>query len=200
MGARTERKLCLNEEDEAGEGGRRVARELRRFMEELRTRGSSESESPWDEDDEETSTIGHHMESRCASADSQTRCRQGGLDPARPLTLSCCCRIASKLRQIEQVLARHNGEPDASGAASAASKHEGNSNAQEGRRSGAQPSSIARRDAPQPIARRDAPHHARSQCSSLNSLAQGMQFHKAPVLPRHGASLSFQTSGMKWFS
>jgi hypothetical protein len=193
MGARTERKLCLNEEDEAGEGGRRVARELRRFMEELRT--SSESESPWDEDDEETS-----MESRCASADSQTRCRQGGLDPARPLTLSCCCRLASKLRQIEQVLARHNGEPDASGAASAASKHEGNSNAQEGRRSGAQPSSIARRDAPQPIARRDAPHHARSQCSSLNSLAQGMQFHKAPVLPRHGASLSFQTSGMKWFS
>jgi hypothetical protein len=78
MGTRTTRKLCLNEEDEAGEGGRRVARELRR-LKELCTRGSSESASPWDDDDdtvvqryfEETSTIGHHMKSRCASADSQ---------------------------------------------------------------------------------------------------------------------------------
>jgi hypothetical protein len=190
MGARTERKLCLDEEDE---DGRCVLRELSRLGgPDWGTSGSSECESPWDDDDErvlprnfeETSTIGHHMESRCVSADAQTRWRQGGLDAARPLTLSCCCRLASKLRKIEQV-------PPASGAASATSKHEGNLNAQEGRRSGAQPSSIARRDDPQ---------HAPSQGSSLDSLAKGLQFHKAPVLPRHGASLSFQTSGMKWFS
>ena len=90
MGTRTTRKLCLNEEDEAGEGGRRVARELRRLAE-LCISGSSESESPSDDDNTvvqrhfgATSTIGHHMKSRCASADAQTRCPQGGLDAARP--------------------------------------------------------------------------------------------------------------------
>ena len=84
MGTRTTRKLCLNEEDEAGEGGRRVAREIRRLAE-LCISGSSESESPSPSDDgnedtvvqwyvEDTSTSGHRMESRCVSADAQAQC------------------------------------------------------------------------------------------------------------------------------
>jgi len=88
MGARTARKLCLDQEDK---DVRCVLRELSRVREWL-TSGSSESESPSDDDDtvvqrhfEDTSTFGHHMKPRCASADAQTRCLQGGLDTRQPV-------------------------------------------------------------------------------------------------------------------
>ena len=185
MGARMQRKLYLDKDDEDGIS---VVRELSRLNgPEWGMSGRSKSESPWDDDDtvvqryfEETSTIGNRMKSRCISDDAQTRCPQGGLDSARPLTLSCCCRLASKLRKIEKVLARHNVEHDASDA--------------QPQRSASRGSSIIWRGAPQ---------HAAPQRPSLDPLAKEMQpvFRKAPALPpRHGVSLSFQTSGMKWFS
>ena len=81
MGARTVRKLCLDEEDD---GGRSVLWELHRLRLFVSgTNGSSQSESSSDDDDddtvvqrydEETSTLGHRMESRCVSADAQTQC------------------------------------------------------------------------------------------------------------------------------
>ena len=74
MGARRAGKLCL---DDKAEDVRGVVRELRRWGELVRS-GSSESESSSDDDDD---TV---VNSRCASAGPQTRCRQGGLDSSRP--------------------------------------------------------------------------------------------------------------------
>ena len=107
-----------------------------------------------------------------------------------------CFEDASKPRKIENVLARQS----CFNSVRAASGHEGNSNAQEGHKSGAQPQRSAPRGSS--IAWQDAPQHAPSQSFSLDRLAKDMQpvFRKAPALPRHGASSSFQTSDMKWFS
>jgi hypothetical protein len=128
MGARTERKLCLEEDD-----GRIVLMEIRRWSHlESDTSGSSESESPSDDDDEdtvvqryveETSTLGHRMESRCVSADAQTQCLRvvsiqsvslrclvvAGSHP-RSARLRKCLRDTgqNKTRRVQQMLRRTN--------------------------------------------------------------------------------------------
>jgi len=87
MGGWTARELDIKDD-----AGRSVLMQLRRLG---TLSGSSESESSSDDDDdeddtvvqrhfEETPTFGHRTKSRCASADVQTQCLQGGLDSDRP--------------------------------------------------------------------------------------------------------------------